>query len=470
MLTGELLMALLSRYRLGLVLFVTVISIVLLVAVATSIIELNSKNYYKGIMIENLDISRLDREEAKKRAVEYINDEFVNQTITLKYNDLQWIFSLSDIDYSFNIEETLNEAYGLGRNGSIFQRLSNIINIRREKRQLLIKTNYNSNKIRKFLEGVKKSIDCEPKNAIINYKDGNISFEMEKKGQKLDIEDNLLKLEKKFDKKEFEPFELNVESIEPVISYNDIKEINGELSVFSTRFDSSKENRSYNIALACSKINNTLLMPGNEFSMDKTLESRTLANGYKKAPVIINGEFVDGIGGGICQVTTTLYNAVLLSRLKVVDRTHHSWPLGYVSAGRDATISEGSIDFKFKNDRNYPIVLFASVSGNNITINILGRKQDSQKVVLHTEILDVYEPQGSDIIIDNSVPVGEIIVDKKGRNGIKVLVYRDILDENGTLLKREKISLDKYNPIKPVIRVNEKHDKTPETSLTIDNQ
>ena len=148
------------------------------------------------------------------------------------------------------------------------------------------------------------------------------------------------------------------------------------LSSFSTKYSVRATARTTNLKLAASKINGTVLMPGETFSYNKVVGARTIAAGYKEAPIYVSGEVVDGLGGGICQITSTLYNAVVYANLEIVERTNHQFVPSYVTASRDATVVYGSIDFQFKNNRNYPIKLVSSVSGGTASFQIFGLKQE----------------------------------------------------------------------------------------------
>lgn len=148
------------------------------------------------------------------------------------------------------------------------------------------------------------------------------------------------------------------------------------LSSYSTKYVASNRNRTTNLILAANKINGTVLMPGETFSYNKIVGARTIAAGYKEAPIYVSGKVVDGLGGGICQITSTLYNAVVYANLDVTQRTNHQFVPSYVTASRDATVVYGSIDFQFKNNRNYPIKIVCSVSGGIANFKIFGLKQD----------------------------------------------------------------------------------------------
>ncbi len=148
------------------------------------------------------------------------------------------------------------------------------------------------------------------------------------------------------------------------------------LSTFSTKYAPSNRNRTTNLILASNKINGTVLMPGETFSYNKVVGARTISAGYKEAPIYVEGRVEDGLGGGICQITSTLYNAVIYANLEITQRTNHQFIPSYVSASRDATVVYGALDFQFKNNRNYPIKLVCSVSGGIANFQIFGMKQE----------------------------------------------------------------------------------------------
>lgn len=147
------------------------------------------------------------------------------------------------------------------------------------------------------------------------------------------------------------------------------------LSNYSTRY-SANANRTTNLILAAKKINGTVLMPGEIFSYNKVVGARTIAAGYREAPIYVSGKVVDGIGGGICQIATTLYNAAVYANLEIVQRTNHQFVPSYAPASRDATVVYGAIDFQFKNNRNYPIKIVCSVSGGYANFQIFGLRQE----------------------------------------------------------------------------------------------
>ena len=148
------------------------------------------------------------------------------------------------------------------------------------------------------------------------------------------------------------------------------------LSSFTTKYNTRQTDRTTNLRIAAGKINGTVVMPGETFSYNTVVGKRTIEAGYKNAAIYENGQVVDGLAGGICQISTTLYNAALFANLDIVERRNHQFVPSYVGAGRDATVVYGSTDFKFKNNRKYPIKIVCSVNGGIASFQIFGLKED----------------------------------------------------------------------------------------------
>lgn len=192
------------------------------------------------------------------------------------------------------------------------------------------------------------------------------------------------------------------------------------LSTYSTRYSTRDRDRTTNLQLAASKINGTVLMPGKTFSYNQVVGERTIAAGYKEAPIYVEGQVVDGLGGGICQITSTLYNAVLYANLEIVERSNHQFVPSYVTASRDATVVYGSIDFKFKNNRDYPIKIVCSVSGGIAKFDIYGLRTNNE-----------YEVEISSYVTGSTA------------DSTYSEAYR-ILKQNGQVVSTELLSKDTY--------------------------
>lgn len=217
-----------------------------------------------------------------------------------------------------------------------------------------------------------------------------------------------------------------------------------QLGTFTTRYDVSDRDRSTNLVIACQKINGKVVLAGETFSYNKALGPRTAAAGYRNGKIYAGGEVVDGIGGGICQISSTLYNTVLMSNLEIVERRNHQFVTSYVPAGRDATVVYGMTDFKFKNTRKYPVRIVATAKNGIATVTIYGIKEENEytftfntKTVGSIPFTTKYEE-------DSSLPAGTEKVKQKGANGLKTETYMTKL-LNGKPVSTTLLSRDTYD-------------------------
>ena len=223
------------------------------------------------------------------------------------------------------------------------------------------------------------------------------------------------------------------------------------LGNFTTRYDASNKNRSNNIYLASEKINGTIIMPGETFSYNQVVGKRTIDAGYKEAGAYAGGKVIQEIGGGICQVSSTLYNAVLYADLEIVERSNHYFETSYVTAGRDATVSWGTVDFKFKNNRTYPIKIEAVAKNGINKISILGIKEEKEyEIVIQSKVTSIIE-QEIKYENDYSIPYGEEEVEQQGHNGCTSKTYI-IKKLNGATVSTEEITSDYYHALDKIIK------------------
>lgn len=235
------------------------------------------------------------------------------------------------------------------------------------------------------------------------------------------------------------------------------------LSSFSTRYDASNYPRTTNLKLAMNKLNGVVVNSGETFSYNKTLGKRTAAAGYKEAGGYAAGGVVQTLAGGICQISSTLYDAVVYANLDIVERHNHMFLAGYVGAGKDATVVYGALDFKFKNTRKYPIMIKTSIGNGVAKIDIYGIKEDVEydvdivtNVLSYTPFKVVYEN-------DSSLAEEQQKVSQNGMNGCKSITYK-VVKLNGTEVSRTVLSSDTYDPMNKIIKVGPK--KTVQTTTT----
>ncbi|MCX7749713.1 MAG: VanW family protein [Clostridia bacterium] len=439
--------------------FIVIMTLVLGAMIGGGIL-LHSKTFYPGVKVEYISLEGLEREQAKQEIENKLKGIFEGKRMNLKLGEQAWPVRLSEIGFKLLVDQALDEAYACGRSGNVFQKLRSIIGLRMKSVNITPKFSYDKEKLSLILISIKDQVDKEAESASVLYEKGNISVEKEVTGRILEVDKNLEIIENHIRKRTFNTVYLSMIDKKPPILYEDIKEINHILSSFSTKFNASDTNRSFNISLASQRINGLILFPNETFSMDKALGPRTAQNGYREAPVIFKNELVKGSGGGVCQVTTTLYDAVLKSKMGIVEREPHSMPLGYVDPGQDATIAEGYIDFKFQNTRSYPVCIQSEINGNILYVRILGKNEDApHDVRLKSVIVEEYYPEGEEVIVDDTLSENSKITVREPKKGLKVILYRQTYDIGGELIEEEKISEDVYKPVKAQVKVGAKYNR-----------
>ena len=224
------------------------------------------------------------------------------------------------------------------------------------------------------------------------------------------------------------------------------------LATCTTSYKAGNVDRTTNLKLAANKINGVVLLPNEEFSYNKVVGERTISAGYKMAATYASGKVVDGLGGGICQISSTLYDAVVYANLNVTTRRNHQFVTSYLPAGKDATVLWGSQDFKFVNSRKYPVRIVATVEGGNATIQVWGIKEDVEyDISIETKKVATiaYTTQ---YVQDASLPAGQQKIVQAGNNGRKVEAYK-VMKLNGKVVSTTLLSRDTYNAMQRIVHV-----------------
>lgn len=223
-----------------------------------------------------------------------------------------------------------------------------------------------------------------------------------------------------------------------------------QLATTTTRYDATATDRTTNLKIACQKINGKVILAGETFSYNQTLGARTAAAGYKNAKVYEAGQVVDGIGGGICQISSTLYNSALKANLQIVERTNHQFVTSYLPAGMDATVVYGAIDFKFKNTRQYPVKIVASCQSGIATVSIYGIKEENEYTFNFTTKQVATIPFTTKYVDDASLAPGQEQIKQKGVNGIKTETYMT-KSLNGKVISTTLLSKDTYDAMTKIV-------------------
>ena len=240
------------------------------------------------------------------------------------------------------------------------------------------------------------------------------------------------------------------------------------LATFSTRFDGSNYNRNTNIKLAAKKVNGTVILPGEKFSFNTIVGSRTIEAGFKEGTAYIGGKVVPDVGGGVCQVSSTIYNTALLANMQIVERSNHMFTTGYVAASRDATVYYGSLDFIFKNSRKYPIKMVASANGGVCKVSIYGIKEEKEyEVIIQSKITSYINPT-TIYKEDPTLEEGKEIVEQTAITGCRSEGYK-ILKLNGKIVSQTLLSKDTYKSRNKIVRRGTKKTTTTPTKPANEN-
>lgn len=298
-------------------------------------------------------------------------------------------------------------------------------------------------------------IVCEPSNAKATVEDNKVVVIPHVPGRKIDKSELLSLINEHAHKTDAEII-LPVTFEQPEINSTEVNSLlfKDKLSSASTHFSTSgtsNYNRGINISVAASKINGKILGPGEVFSFNEVVGPRTVQNGYKTAKEYVCGKIVDGIGGGVCQVSSTLYNAVLFADLETVSRQNHMFSVSYLPLGRDAAVSYNDLDFKFKNNSNWPIKIESSVKSGTITFTIYGTQEEPGKTIELSHVQISSSPAPIQYIDDPSLAEGQTVVVQSGHSGYVVDTYKTV-KINGTVISKTKLHRSTYSPYTTIIK------------------
>ena len=266
---------------------------------------------------------------------------------------------------------------------------------------------------------------------------------------------------KKIVSEEKETYTIPLKITKPKVKTADLgnKIFKQTLSKYTTIYDAGNTSRSTNIAIAARTINGKIILPGETFSYNGTLGNTSKDKGYQLGGAYVNGKVVPAYGGGICQVSSTLYNAALYANLEIVERYNHSYAVSYVPAGRDATVSYGGKDFKFKNTRSYPIKIEASGKNGVISVSLKGIKETKEYNIEITSKVLSTSPYETTYQNNDSLAEGKQKVIQVGHNGLKSKAYK-IVSYNGKVISKTLLSADTYKPMNRIIEKGTKKVKT----------
>ena len=412
----------------------------------------------QGVYIGDVNVSGMTQEEAKK-AVEDGMSEAKAANITLKVDDQETVVSAKDLGLSWANEEVVQEAAELGKSGNIIKRYKDKKDLENESRKYDIDYSVDRSSIQKVLEEKEDVFNREPTDAQLSTENGAFEVVQGENGIELNVEKSVKKI-LKYLKTDWDgkntTIELAADIKEPECTTEDLASITDVLGTATTYYGSTT-GRNKNVETGAEKLNGHILMPGEEFSVTDAVVPFTEENGYELAPSYESGKVVDSYGGGICQVSTTLYVAVLKAELEVTERYSHSMIVHYVDPSMDAAIAEGLKDLKFINNTDAPIYIEASADGSTLHFAIYGHEtRDPNRTVRYeSETTNTEDPTPS-LTEDANASFGTIEQTSYGYQGSTARLWK-IVNDNGNETK-EQVNSSTYRMTSDVYTVGTKTD------------
>lgn len=373
---------------------------------------------FDNIIIEDVNVGGL----TKKEAINKLNKYYRTKDIKVRFNQKIWTIKTDNIQLDYHIDDSVNMAYNYTRSDNKIENIKRKIKLKASNPyKLKLKATYKEDKLSEEVCRICELININYKDAVFQVLDsGEMRISKSQLGRVVDI--SLFKeyIYDMINNKKIGEIALPVRTVYPKITTKDVESINCVLGEFSTSFNNDTS-RGSNIHVAGQDSSNILIMPNEIYSYNKVTGARTWSKGYKSAPVIVGGRVVNGEGGGVCQVSTTIYNAALMSGLDIEEVHNHTFPSRYTSMGRDATVSYGYYDLKFRNPFIHPVYIKNIVGHGCITSRIYGCKDDRQRLYITTDT-------------------------KYMKNKFKVKTYRVFLDEENNIMRKELVNTSEYKP------------------------
>ncbi len=444
------------------VLLIAIAIIIPLVLFSTGFFAPATERVLPGIEVMGKSLGGVNKTEGLEILSE-LEKNLRARRVILRYNDLSWPLLPNEAGFCLNKEVIMDQALSAGRQGSPLQRWKDRNHMKMAGCVIDPVFEFDQEKLAGRVKELTQEITEEPKDATLKIGDNDSVVVLPShNGVGVDfdrLKKDLSTVLKSGGKPEVF---LTLAPVAPARTTETVHSmgVNTLLAKYTTGFDPANVSRTYNISVAARALDELLIMPDHVVSFNEVVGPRSSEAGYKTALVIINNEFVDGIGGGVCQVSTTLYNCVLLANLEIVERTCHSLPVGYVPIGRDATVVYDALDFKFRNNTESYLYLKSYVYGGQVTFKIFGNVADKKDVSISTWITREIE---SGVIYedDPNLPKGEQLVKQEGASGFMASGERVVMS-NGRVEKREAISFSEYSPMNKIITVGTSEKAVPQ--------
>ena len=405
----------------------------------------NDNRISEGIYIESVYIGGMTEEEAQEALDAYVA-ELNAKEFTLTAGGKQLCFDVSEMGFAVTNESIIEEAMAVGKTGSLLKRYKDLTDLEQGDLVLELDVCIDPEIVTTLLNDNLKKIDTKAVDNGLIRENGQFVYVPGKTGIAVNVGPSVALIEEYIKdewNREDVTLELSAEITQPRGSEEELAKVKDIIGSYNTNFKTSVAARITNIEVATKRINGTVLYPGDVFSVNETILYRNAENGYEMAGSYEGGQTVQSYGGGVCQVSTTLYNAVILAELGITERQNHSMTVAYVPLAQDAAIAGDYLDFKFTNTTEYPIYLEGYTKGKNLYFNIYGveTRPSNRTISFETVVLSSDDPGTLFEAIE--LPVGTVTQTQSKHIGYKTQLWK-IVKEDGVVVSREKFNTSNY--------------------------
>lgn len=409
--------------------------------------QVETGTFYPGITVDGVDVSSMTLDQALAAWEEKAQQSYQDCQLELEIDGETWLLTPEEMGYRADYQQVLTSAYSQGRYGTFAQRQAQVEKLSGAwSRNYVTHTGYDEEALLERLSQIATQVSQPAVEATISgfSEEGGFTFTQGEDGLVADPHDLLDAVEEAIAQGS-DSVSVSRKTVSPGRDVEDLQSLFGQIAQAKTNARSSSQNRLTNLKLACQALNGLCIQPGETFSYNDTLGKRTTAKGYKSAPALSSGSHTMQVGGGICQVSTTLFNAVAKAGLEIVKRHPHSIPSSYVARGLDATVNWPNQDFKFKNTSDYPIYLSAKLNDQKqVVVAVYGRLlDDGVTIKLKGVTTNTYSPGEAEVVYTDKLPTGQKKWVSDRRTGYKVTTYR-IYYKDGKETDREVLFKSTY--------------------------
>lgn len=443
---------------------IAAMSLVCIYSVAKDLTD--DRTFAAGVTVNGLDVSDMTFSDAQRRLERYCEEELSNLTFSLTYNDEVYEYSVVDLGAVVDVANTLERAFNVGKTAEG----SGVMGDISLSTELWVNINVDREKLADCIDKIADKLDIPAKDATAEFdkKTHTFTYSDGEPGIVIDREACIDGVERMLASGDFSSFEL-VSREQQQRTVEDMQANTKRISSFKT-YTTANYNRNVNIDLMCQYVNGYVIMPGDVMSINGLVGERTADKGFLEAGAIIDGKLADEVGGGICQLSGTLYNAALYADMEIVERLPHTWPSDYLTPGLDSTLTmEGNVqkDLKIRNTTEYPMYIAAWLENDNLNsanvlrVEIYGQPlPEGMTINLRTEVIETIKPEAAETVYTSSLSSGQRNVVKKERTGYRINAWREYYFD-GKLIDSVPIHSSYYPPIRGKVEVGTGGGKAP---------